>query len=339
MMFIPWGEWSLIKSRLSEKRWQFLGCISPEDRCRAAPAGVRVDVDRATLVKIWDESPLDFTEEKDRLAHQEAILVRELEDPLIVEKPLLANLDDLMDVVETLADGPKNLLFDITSYPKRWFFGILRFVLEEGRFDNVIVTYAPAQSYDNVLASNPETIRALPGFSCLDARSDCDVAFVGVGFHSHSILDLFDLERPRRLSMLLPFPPGPPGLVRNWRFVERFETSVRAREEGKAVDAALSESRISALDAPQCFAALVSGSDSGRKSSLVAPFGPKPMSLAMALFSLWVEREKMGEVPAYYSQPLRYSLNYSRGISKYRGKDRLISYPVKINGRILYGAC
>lgn len=335
-MYIPWGEWSLIKDRLPAKRWQLLGCISPEERCRAASKNLKADIDWSTLVKIWDESPLDSQEERARLTRQEEFFFQDLTDPVVVEKPLLASLDDLFDVVEGMAGKSENVLFDITSFPKRWFFGLLRFLLEEGRFKNVVVTYAPAQSYDSVLASNPETIRALPGFSSLDTRDDCDVAFVGVGFHSHSIMDLFDLERPRRLSMFLPFPPGPPGLVRNWKFVERFETAIRAQEDTSLEGTPISELRISALDAPQCFAALISGSDFGKRSSLVAPFGPKPMSLAMALFCLWVEREGIGEVPAYYSQPLRYSLDYSKGISKYRGKDRLLSYPVKINGKLLY---
>jgi hypothetical protein len=335
-MFIPWGDWQALSRLLPSVRWQLLGCVSPEDRCLAAPLAVRSVLEGITLVKILDESPLDAAAEAARLKIQEEKFLREFLSPVIFEKPLLATLDDVLETVEKVGGNGDSVILDITSFPKRWFFGLLRFLLDGGRFANVVVTYTAAGSYANTLAFNPETVRALPGFSSMKSRDQCDVAFVGVGFQSHSIMDLFDLERPRYLSMFLPFPPGPPGLVRNWKFVERFETAIFSEQDDRTERPGIAQLRMGALDTPQCFAALVNGSDKGQRSSLVAPFGPKPMSLAMALFCLCVERAGLAEVPAYYSQPLRYALDYSVGVSRYRGTERVLCYPILMEGRPLY---
>lgn len=70
-MFIPWGDWQALSRLLPSVRWQLLGCVSPEDRCLAAPLAVRSVIEGITLVKILDESPLDAAAEAARLKIQE----------------------------------------------------------------------------------------------------------------------------------------------------------------------------------------------------------------------------------------------------------------------------
>lgn len=52
--------------------------------------------------------------------------------PVIFEKPLLATLDDVLETVEKVGGNGDSVILDITSFPKRWFFGLLRFLLDGG---------------------------------------------------------------------------------------------------------------------------------------------------------------------------------------------------------------
>ena len=203
---------------------------------------------------------------------------------------------------------------------------------------DVVFTYALGTKYADVLSSNPEIIRTIPTFTSIDRRTMCDVAFVGIGYHSHSVLDLFDIERPKSVTMLFPFPPGPPGIARNWKFVERLEMSIRSDNEfNESMElAGITQLHLGALDLPQNFNALKRVTDDGLRTSLVAPYGPKPISLAMCLFALAAESAGKPEVPAYYSQPTRYALDYTTGVHIGGSGPMVYGYPTRLNARGLY---
>jgi hypothetical protein len=230
------------------------------------------------------------------------------------------------------------MIIDITSLPKRWFFVIARLAKENHNLKDLIFTYSLGTKYADVLSSNPEIIRTIPTFTSIERRNTCDVAFIGIGYHSHSVLDLFDIERPKSVTMLFPFPPGPPGITRNWKFVERLELSIRADDDvvQSSEFSGMGHVHLGALDLPQNFDALKRITNNGALTSLVAPYGPKPVSLAMCLFALAAESARKPEVPAYYSQPTRYALDYTTGIHTSGGDPIVYGYPTRLNGRELY---
>lgn len=337
-MFVPWGELDWVTRRLSKRDWGYLGCISHEDRSLAAVGLRQFTASKCRMVRIFDADPVDFEAERHSLDNKtEQVLKNGLAASQISDYSLLATLDEMSDVLAELRTLSNSLLLDITSFPKRWFFPLIRMAIQDFDFDDIMALYTEAASYGQVLSFNPEAIRALPSFTSMSRRTTCDVAFVSVGYHSHSVLDLFDVERPRSLKLLFPFPPGPPGVSRNWSFVERLERSIKTEELLRGLGTkALEEVRIGALDLPQNFLALMKATDGGEKTSLVAPFGPKPVSLAMCLFSLASEFSGKSEVPAYYSQPMRYSSDYSSGVALKLGKPSIFGYPIKIDRKNLY---
>src|SRR5262249_46110592 len=146
----------------------------------------------------------------------------------ILDAPLLATIDKMDSIISGALTGHDSAIIDISSFPKRWFFVIARLLKENSSLKDVIFTYSLGTKYAEVLSSNPEIVRTIPTFTSLERRTTCDVAFVGIGYHSHSVLDLFDIERPKSVTMLFPFPPGPPGIARNWKFVERLELTIRS---------------------------------------------------------------------------------------------------------------
>lgn len=66
------------------------------------------------------------------------------------------------------------------------------------------------------------------------------------------------------------------------------------------------------------------------KKALLAPYGPKPMSVGMAIYAT------MTESPVYYTQPKIYHPDYSAGISILNGRPEIYTYCLKLGGRNLF---
>jgi len=337
--FVPWGELAWLLLRLEVEEWAFFGCIAHEERWLSAwrsGSGRRLT---PTFVRIFDADPLSATEEKESLDRQTVLAkAAGVPEDRVFDAGLLATIDQIEKILETATEGVKSVIVDITSLPKRWFFVIAR-LLKETDIDNIVFTYSLGDKYADVLSSNPEIVRALPTFTSMDRRSICDVAFVGIGYHGQSVLNLFDFERPKSVAMLFPFPPGPPGISRNWKFVQKLERAIKPQTvpDGEVSrGTGISHVHLAALDLPQNFAALRKLTADGAKTSLIAPYGPKPVSLAMCLFALAAQKAGKPEVPAYYSQPTRYSLDYTVGTKKSGGASTVYGYPLRLRGRDLY---
>lgn len=56
----------------------------------------------------------------------------------------------------------------------------------------------------------------------------------------------------------------------------------------------------------------------------------------MCLFALAANAAGKSDVPAYYAQPRRYSLDYSTGIRATGGRSDIQGYCIKLGGRRLY---
>lgn len=333
-MYIPWGSLQWLKMGLPDRRWTFIGCLAHEDRSLAAFDRSGASGADSFFVRIFDDDTAFPAEEKESLdrKRKEAI-ERGVPPQNVIDSTLFASLDEIESSVLAASKRSTSIILDISTFPKRWFFPLIRFVLSDGLFTDVVATYTGVSSYAPELASNPEVVKPIPTFIGREARTQSDYAFISVGFHAYSILNLFDSERPKNLLMLFPFPPGPPSYMRNWRFVERFERAIKVPESDNNI---IEHLRISALDAPQNFSAMMNATNFGESTSFLAPFGPKPVSLAMCLFALYAERTGRPSVPIYYSQPRSYSLSYSSGMAA--GVFSTAAYPLKLSNRILYDA-
>jgi len=82
--------------------------------------------------------------------------------------------------------------------------------------------------------------------------------------------------------------------------------------------------RVHALDTSDAFDRICDITDNGKYTSVLAPYGPKPISLAIALFAI-----ETG-APVYYTQPNYYSPDYSTGIKE------TYAYWIKKDGINLY---
>jgi hypothetical protein len=196
----------------------------------------------------------------------------------------------------------------------------------------VIATYTSAERYAEILSENIGPLRPLPGFYADDGRTDHDSMIVGIGFEPSPLLPLLQGHRARRIRLIFPFPPGPPGHRRNWMFVRQIEALTKSEN----IDPP-DRVHIHMYDCPQVFDALVEMTRNGEDTSALAPYGPKTVSLAMCLFSLAAAARGRPGVPVFYAQPMRYALDYSTGIGRRGDAPDVTGYCLRIRGRHLYG--
>lgn len=333
----PWGRPDWLIGKTGVEAWAVLCCVSTEVRSVVSANYLSGFAESVIAVKIRD--PLPASEEEQSKVYEENIknlLGGCRSNIVVIEDELKASLDRIEEIFEQVTEKSPNVILDLTSFPKRWFFPLLRYLTMSERVENLIVVYTKGENHAATLSENPETLRVLPGFLSIDERSEHDFAFVGVGFHTHSMLMMFGEDKAKSLQMLFPFPPGPPGIKRNWRFAQQVERIVQKDETLPSGYEPIRYLPLEAIDVGQVFDAIKMITEGGRKTSVMAPYGPKTFSLAMCLFALAAENAERPEVPVFYSQPQRYAIEYTSGASFHNGKLDSWAYAVKHRGKLLY---
>lgn len=332
--FRPWGPLDWLLPRLRRDEWFLIGCNSVEERSLATLRSARERVAAGRFFCIHDPDPLDtITFDQLTKGYRGELLAAGLGEEDVPKTTLLCELDAIRAELDAcLARGIPDILFDISAMPKRWFFALTQFLMHDPRARTVVVTYASPERYGPVLAGNPEPMRVLPGYYDTNGATSHDVLAVGIGFEPLLLPSLFDQIKCDQVRLLFPFPPGPPGYQRNWAFVKSIDDMMEERGN-KSLDRV----QLHMHDCPQIFDALRKMTDSGNLTSALAPYGPKPMSLAMCLFALAASDAGKARVPVYYAQPKRYMTDYSTGVRTLAGGELDIqAYCIKLNSKKLY---
>ena len=332
--FRPWGHIDWLRDRLSARGWSLLACCGSEDRSVALANYLGRDWFREVkIVTIHDPQPLNRTAHERRVAdRRECLETNGYESREIHDMDLLAGLDDKMSFVSQLKDkGARALIIDITSFPKSWFFPLIRQVLRDDQFRDVVVTYTSGGRYSNELSQNLVPLRMIPGFFAENSRREHDSIIVGIGFEPLGLIQMLGGQVSGKIKLIFPFPPGPPGHRRNWMFVKKIEDLTKEGVIGEADIV-----HIDMYDCPQVFDALCKMTDHGQDTAAIAPYGPKTVSLAMCLFALAVKGAGLPDVPAYYLQPLRYDIDYTSGIRMRGSAPDITGYCLRLDGRDCY---
>lgn len=307
--FRPWGEleWLLSKSR-SEK-WHVIGCASFEERCYGLQSRLPNDAVVSSLYfNILPPVSSDRPSQTDKMnnsinelkkagVNKNEILEVKLHDSI---DKFIAPLDEFLN----LANG--NIVLDISSQPKRFFFPILKRIMQFSNLNNLIVCYTKAEKYtDGELSWDPADWSHIPMYMSSEYRdTKTDLAIIGVGFVPLGLPDLLIGQyQNAEVKLLFPHPPGPPNYQRNWDFVRRIIDSYPKLSLNDM-------QRVHALDMSDAFDKICQITNNGAYKSILAPYGPKPISLAMALYAI------AEGSPVYYTQPSYYSADYSSGIKE-----------------------
>jgi hypothetical protein len=329
----PWGPLQWLLPRLPNRSWTFVGVLGTEDRCTAALASTPADaIYERHFLHVRDPAPSPA--EAFRARYEEiggrlrALGVRQEE---IRPAELLADIDTIAEEVERiLARSTPHLILDITSMPKWWFFPMIRMLMSSGRVETLVATYASARDYGKQLSSDPAPLAPLPTFSEPPDREKNQELIVGIGFAALSLRELYSADADK-IRYLFPFPPGPPNFMRNWEFLRVLETEIENRSMEE-------EDRwyVHMYDCPHVFEAIRNFTRDGARTTALAPFGPKTLSLAMCVFALAASKAGRPPVHVFYTQPRRYELDYSTGIAEVDGVPDVKGYCLVLNGADVY---
>ena len=328
--FRPWGHFSWVLPKLDQKEWSFIGCLGTEDRYSGAAEIARNSciLFNELFINVCDDGG-DFRGEcedikKRNLAKLESIFTANLtvETIGLLDSPIL--LKRLANAFIRGSNG--NVILDISCFPKRFFFPLLKILLQSDRVLNILCCYTiPAKYHSGDLAENPLPWSHIPMFQRVEIPQPAiGKAIVGVGFLPFGLPSLLKNDySDADLTLLFPFPPGPPHYQRTWDFVREIEKFSPLRSTKQIV-------RVDVSDVPGCFDHLNNITDFGKIPSILAPYGPKTQSLAMALFAI------KNNCDVFYTQPKQYHPNYSTGIKHTNDIPEVYSYCIKLDGVSLY---
>lgn len=314
----PWGDLKWLLSKMKPCKYDYYGCISTEERCLETFRQLSSNdlISEHRFLEIIDLVDTDeHKANRSKLANQYRQLVK---NESIYQYNLLCPIGELSkDIISFIDNSEGKLILDITSFPKRFFFPLVKIIMRSEKIKTLIITYSTPEKYcDGALSENPMDWSHIPMFDSDDPDVQYDMAVIGAGFMPLGLSSLFkDKFKELELRLLFPFPPGAPFFQRTWKFIE--DMGVSPKVDFKKII------RIDALNVSDTFD-MICALSNGNKGILMAPYGPKTMSLAMCLYAC------LTDSPVYYTQPTAYNPKYSEGISACYG------YCVKLNGINLF---
>ena len=190
----------------------------------------------------------------------------------------------------------------------------------EKKIENLLIVYSTPEKYcSHELSANPHSWEHLPLFAATNyPEPSIDLAIVGVGFMPFGLPNLLlSKYNATQVKFLFPFPPGPPNYQRTWDFMRKIQKSFTFKPSDNII-------RIDSNNMPDAFAYIMSETNDGSKHAVFAPYGPKPISLAICIYAA-IKGESV-----YYTQPTYYNPEYSSGYKE------TFSYPIILNGKNLY---
>lgn len=325
----PWGLLHWVLGKCPPCNWSLIGCLSPEERSLSVWAQLRLinRLQHTRLALIEDHESRFTTSIKAKVEERKAEFASKggnFERDCRTYKLLARHADIVGFVDEAVRDFSASVVIDISAMPKRYFFPAVRRLLQKRNIENLLVTYTrPAFYTTDNLAENFEPLQNLPLFPERYPESPPKVIVVGVGYSVMGLpAHIEHYGHDVSVKLVFPFPPGPPSFKRNWEVTMALVKGVKRN--------LLEIIPISGHDVADVFDHIMSWTDRGQKPAAFAPYGPKPMSLAMCIFA------SLSDAPVQYTQPTVYNAEYSTGISTVDDKPEIYTYCLRLNGKDFY---
>jgi hypothetical protein len=309
--------------------WSLIGCLSPEERSLSAWAQLRSNscLQQTRLALIEDHESRFTAAVRTKIGNRKTEFASSggnFERDCRVYKLLARHSDIIGFVDEAVRDFTTSVVIDISSMPKRFFFPAVRRLLQNRNIRDLLVTYTRPASYTTEnLAENFEPLQNLPLFPERYPEKPPKVIVVGVGFSIMGLpAHIEHYGHDVQVKLIFPFPPGPPSFQRNWQVTMALVKGVKPE--------LLEIIPISGHDTADIFDHIAVWTEGGRDPAAFAPYGPKPMSLAMCIFA------SLTDAPVQYTQPTVYNPEYSAGVSTVDNKPEIYTYCLRLNGKEFY---
>ena len=237
MKYRPWGpiDWALSLS--SQKPWHFVGVIGTEARSLCSWEHMKglglvksemfAEIQDIDSDKYRERTRISLEERRERFVHLGGKMA------LVSRMELMTELFSINDFARRAQSASTSLILDITSFPKRYFFPILRMLASNSEVKNLVLTYTSPSSYapdDEPLYEHIEPWRVLPGFRGSGTTRAQWV--VSVGFLVESLRMYVGEDPNANMKLLIPFPAPLSALRRTWESVANLEgvTKTKVRE-------------------------------------------------------------------------------------------------------------
>src|SRR6185312_9754117 len=226
--FRPWGSIQWVLSKLPALEWSLLGSVNSEERSIAAWQYFKQNATlREGLLIRVDDLPSRFSRLGEAMVAERLREISQIGAPSLgmPRMPLFSSDEQIVTTVYFFdASATENIILDITSIPKRFFFPFVHRLLGSPKVRNLVVTYtSPNQYHDGPLAEDHKSLEPLPLFRAHTVASNkVDLVIIGVGFMPLGLADFLEkykYQQVVQIRTLFPFPPGPPGFQRNWKFI------------------------------------------------------------------------------------------------------------------------
>jgi len=221
------------------------------------------------------------------------------------EADLLCNEDVLLDLMDRFNGicPPDTAVVDVSSFPKRFFCFFVKKLIQRAEIPNVLVTYTQPRPHgypEDPLAEEFQQPSCLPGFAKDTTGEHCIAA--SLGFESYHLEGLIrQFGQKSNTYVLTSFPPDGAYTRRQWKVIKDVLKQCFDYRKLEAV---------SALDIENAHSVLRGWAENAKSEVILAPYGPKPHSVAMVLLAM--ERG----YPIVYTQPKSYNPQYCSGIGQ-----------------------
>ena len=324
----PWGILDWVLKHSPPIDWSLISCFGTEGRSLAVLQQlIKENILVEALLYRVNDKPSRYNElTKQRIEERHTELTRLGLSPDIVQQHEIAEThDEILQPLETfITSGQSNLILDVTCFPKRFFFPMLKRLLDYPEIKNILVTYTKPKCYTpGKLAENFDDWAHLPMFTGSYSQETAKMRIVNVGFAPLGLKgELGQGEQGLPIKLLFPFPAPMRSVYRTWGFVQNLQ-------KGRSYES-FDLYRTDAKDLSSAFDRLISLTDGGKLRAELAPFGPKPISVAMCIFAVLTESE------VFYTQPTVYHPDYSTGISHINGIPETYAYWVRLGNKDFY---
>ncbi len=344
LTYRPWGKFRWLLNKFhSPQKWAICGCISTEERTLASLKELFEICKTPRSHKISDcfflqiNDPVSrYTDEAQRRKQGFQDQARQIRKIKSIEQFDLFhhNSEDVISFFDGIAQhDSKNIILDISCMPKRYFFPFIKRLHKyRERIENLIVVNTIPKSYPNdpktPLSEQYENWRELPLFEGerFPEEKQYKNVLLGVGHLPMGALEQTEaIGSSSNIHLYFPFPGSTSSFEPTWQFVHKIE------EQIPGITEKIRMTRVSANDTSKLFSFLKRDTDNGSEYSIILPYGPKPLSLAMALFAC-----KHPKHPVFYTQPRVYNPDYSIGVKEENNLPVIHAYVVIGNGKCYY---
>jgi len=331
----PWGQtgWLFQMPTLNTKSWFLIGCVSTQDRCKAMLLHSQrsLKIVNFGFIEIADSTSVFSNESTSKIAanRDEINAIA----PASVEIVLTGLLDPLIRIKNKIQEwvlaSNGNIILDVSTFPERFCFPIIRWLITNPGVKNLIFTYMLPEKYTTEdLGYDSQDWGQLPTFvnDSQEHGNHVESVIVGVGFLPYSLPDWLKKTyegRNLKISLLMPFPAAPSSVNRAWEFIRRIEKDMNLKDDRQII-------RIAAHDVCGAFQRIGGITKDGKSSAVFAPYGPKAHSVAMCLHSLKYSSE------VYFTQPTYYHPEYSSGMKMENGLPSGYSYLIRLDSVDFY---